>query len=50
METGISVESFAQLSPMPDYFSVEFSGIYCRTKMSRSEGSEIDLEFIFDGE
>jgi len=50
METGISVESFAQLSPMPDYFSVEFSGIYCRTKMSRSEGYEIDLEFIFDGE
>jgi diguanylate cyclase (GGDEF)-like protein len=48
-QTGIRVESFAKLSPMPECFSVEFSDIYCRARMAKTEGFEIDLEFIFDG-
>ncbi len=49
-EGGVRVETSAKLSPMPEFFSVEFSGIYCRATIGATEGYEIDLEFIFDGD
>jgi len=49
-ETGIIVETSAKLAPMPEFFSVEFSDIYCRAQTCRSAGYVIELEFIFDGE
>jgi diguanylate cyclase (GGDEF)-like protein len=48
-ETGMCIETSSKLTPVPEYFSVEFSEIYFRARMSRAEGFKMDLDFIFDG-
>jgi hypothetical protein len=47
-ETGVRVEIYSPLDPMPEYFSIEFGDIYCRARRCWSKGREIGLEFIFD--
>ena len=40
-EGGIRVETSAMLEPTPEFFSVEFCGIYCRVRHCWAEGREI---------
>ena len=47
-ETGVRVETNVTLNPIPEYFSVEFCGIYCRVRRCWANGREIGLEFVFD--
>jgi hypothetical protein len=47
-ETGVRVEVFRPLDPMPEFFSVEFDDVYSRARRCWVKGNEIGLEFIFD--
>jgi hypothetical protein len=46
-ETGVRVEIYAPLDPMPEFFSIEFGDVYCRARRCWVEGQEMGLEFIF---
>jgi hypothetical protein len=47
-ESGVRVETNVTLSPMPEFFSIEFCDVYCRVRRCWAKGYEIGLEFIFD--
>jgi hypothetical protein len=47
-ETGVRVEVYVPLDPMPESFSIEFDDVYCRARRCWARGNEIGLEFIFD--
>lgn len=46
-ETGVRVETYVRLDPMPEFFSIEFGDVYCRVRRRWFKGHEIGLEFIF---
>lgn len=45
-EGGVRVSTFARLDPCPEFFSVEFLGVYSRARRSWSKDHQIGLEFI----
>jgi hypothetical protein len=47
-DTGVRVEVYVPLDPMPEAFSIEFGDVYCRARRCWARGNEIGLEFIFD--
>jgi hypothetical protein len=47
-ETGVRVEIFAHIDPLPEFFSIEFGDVYCRARRCWNKGREIGLEFVFD--
>jgi len=47
-DTGVRVETYVALNPVPQFFSFEFGKIYCRARTRWSKGKEIGLEFIFE--
>ena len=47
-ESGIRVETYATLSEMPEFFTLEFEGNYFRARRVWTYGNEIGLEFIAD--
>ncbi len=47
-ETGMRVETSAKFSAVPELFSLEFCGIYCRARTAKLDEGKIGLEFIFD--
>jgi hypothetical protein len=49
-DTGMRVSTYAQLDPCPEFFSVEFLGLYHRARCCWSRGNEIGLEFIYEEE
>jgi len=47
-ESGVRIEIYVPLDPMPEFFSIEFGDVYCRARRRWSKGHEIGLEFLFD--
>lgn len=47
-ETGMRISTFAQIDSIPEYVSVEFSGLYMRARCCWTAGREAGLEFIFE--
>ncbi len=47
-ETGVRIETFVLLDPLPEFFSLEFCDVYCRVRRCWAKDHEIGLEFIFN--
>lgn len=47
-ETGVRIETYAQIDDLPEYLSLEFGGAYHRARRRWRRGREIGLEFMAD--
>lgn len=45
---GVRVETYATLSEVPEFFTLEFEGTYYRAQRIWTHGNEIGLDFAFD--